>query len=221
MSEAISSTPRCGRQQRIRHGQPAAKPQAPATLPGPQPPPTNPGPVPSAGAAKQQPAQRTARMPQRHPQPNLSNALSLEGLAEQDCGRGVPVGHAFDVHGYDSNGHIESYQFDTIFITWVHISIRQSRQPPCCQWITASEARISLEVRASARRKRACHGKVLKLRPGRPVSGIGSPTARDPGRSLQPGALPTRLNHRSHHSRPNSQEALQCAAEMAKYSYSL
>ncbi len=34
-------------------------------------------------------------------------AVPAEGLAQQDGGRGVPVGHAFDVHGYHGNGYAE------------------------------------------------------------------------------------------------------------------
>ena len=68
----------------------------------------------------------------------LDLAVFAEGLAEQDGGRGVPVGHAFDIHGYDSNVYTESCQVDTLFLTWVHKTTHRSRQTPVSQWVTTS-----------------------------------------------------------------------------------
>ena len=53
----------------------------------------------------------------------LDLAVLAEGLAEQDGGWGVPVGHAFDVHGYDRNDYTVCCQVDSVFITWVHIPV--------------------------------------------------------------------------------------------------
>ena len=63
----------------------------------------------------------------------LDLAVFAEGLAQQHGGRGAPVGHAFDIHGYHNNYYNELWQVDISFATWVRQTPRQSRQTPACQ----------------------------------------------------------------------------------------
>ncbi len=58
----------------------------------------------------------------------LDLAVFAEGLAQKDGGRGVPVGHAFDIHGYFSNDYDELWQVDISFNTWVRQTPRQPRR---------------------------------------------------------------------------------------------
>ena len=58
----------------------------------------------------------------------LDLAVFAEGLAQQHGGRGAPVGHAFDIHGYYDNYYNELWQVDISYTTWVRQTPRQSRQ---------------------------------------------------------------------------------------------